>query len=322
MGQVQTKAKLSNIEIQIPTTVNPDQMATCPTNNDNPGSFQSLHKQCQSIVPDCFEGIRVLINKPLSNHFQIMHLLNLNNPINAPSYKFGTTFVGTTKLPNSEEQYPVLQGDINTVGTVSANVIHYLTPSLRVQFAGQFSGDKHQPALGQLTTDWFGQYFTASLTAVNPNRYMQPNLVAAQYLHAVTSNIAVGAEVVYDTTAKHVAKRVASLSAAARIKNGDNLWTATAGTAGADICAYFRVSDSIQFGVQSSIGFHTRKATGSISYQVNLKKSVFRGMVDSTWTVGAVMERSLDLIPLTLSLSASLNHVKQHIRVGLGVSVQ
>lgn len=324
MGQVQTKAKLSNVEIPIPTAVNveADQIVRSQTNNDNPGSFQSLHKLCQSIVPDCFEGIRMLVNKPLSNHFQITHVLNINNPITTPAYKFATTYVGTTKLPNSEETYPVLQGDVNSVGTVSANVIHFLTPNLRVQFAGQFT--KNEPALGQLTTDWVGRYFTASLTAVNPNRYMQPSLVAAQYLHAVTSNIAIGAEVVYDTQAgaKHVGGRVASLSAAARVKSGENLWTATAGTAGADLCAYFRVSDSIQFGIESNIAFQTRKATGLISYQVNFSKCTFRGMMDSTWTVGAVMERSLDFIPLTLSLSTSLNHVKQYVRLGLGVNVQ
>lgn len=325
MGQAQTKAKLPNIEIQIPTTVKSeaDQMASSnQINNDNPGTFQSLNKLCQSIVPDCFEGMRVLVNRPLSNHFQIMHILNINNPINTPAYKFSTTFLGTAKLPNSEEQYPLLQGDMNTVGTVSANVIHYLTPSLRVQFAGQFSADKHQPALGQLTTDYIGRYFTTSLTLVNPNRYMQPSLVAVQYLHAVTSKLALGAEVVYDTQAIPKHNRVASLSVAARIKNGENLWTATAGTAGAELCAYFPVSKSIQFGIESNIGFRTRKAGGSISYQVNFPKCTFRGMVDSNWTVGAVMERSLDFIPLTLSLSARLNHAKQHIQVGLGVSVQ
>lgn len=325
MGQVQTKAKLPNVEIQIPTTVNEESEEKLPANSDNPGSFQSLHKLCQSIVPECFEGVRMVINKPLSSHFQVMHVLNINNPINnTPAYRFGTTFVGTKKLPNSAEQYPFFQGDINTFGTVSANVIHYLTPKLRVQFASHFSNDKLQSALGQLTTDWIGRYFTASLTAVNPNRYMQPSLMAVQYLHAVTSNIALGAEVVYETQAgwKRAAGRVTSLSAAARIKNGENLWTATAGTAGAELCAYFRVNDSLQFGIESNIGFLTRKATGSISYQVNLPKYTFRGKMDSTWTVSAVMERSLDFIPITVSLSTSLNHVKQYIQVGLGVTVQ
>lgn len=320
MGLVQTKPKYPSIDVQVPTTVNAevDEIAGSQANSDNPGSFQSLHRLCQSIAPDCFEGIRVLINRPLSNHFQITHNISINNPINTSAYKFGTAFVGTAKLPNSEDQYPVLQGDINTAGTVSANVIHYLTPKLRVQFASHFLADKHQLALGQLTTDWIGRYFTASLTAVNPNRYMQPDLVAAQYLHAVTSNIAVGAELVYAVGGGHVA----SFSAALRIKDGENLWTATAGHAGTDLCAYFRVSNSIQFGIESSIGFHTRKAIGAISYQVNFPKCSFRGKVDSTGTVGAVMERSLDFLPLTLSLSASLNHVKEYLRVGFGVNVQ
>lgn len=41
-------------------------------------------------------------------------------------------------------------------------------------------------------------------------------------------------------------------------------------------------------------------------------------MVDSTWTVGAVLEKKLPPLPFTLSLSAMINHVTGSGKFGIG----
>ena len=49
----------------------------------NPGSMEDLHKKCKDVFPMAFEGYKFLVNKGLSQHFQVSHTLTLSNP--APS---------------------------------------------------------------------------------------------------------------------------------------------------------------------------------------------------------------------------------------------
>ena len=46
---------------------------------------------------------------------------------------------------------------------------------------------------------------------------------------------------------------------------------------------------------------------------------VFRGAVDSNWTVKGVLEKKLLPLPLTLSLCGLLNHPKQSFTMGAGL---
>lgn len=49
----------------------------------NPGSMEDLHKKCKDVFPMAFEGYKFLVNKGLSQHFQVSHTLTLSNT--APS---------------------------------------------------------------------------------------------------------------------------------------------------------------------------------------------------------------------------------------------
>lgn len=73
-------------------------------------------------------------------------------------------------------------------------------------------------------------------------------------------------------------------------------------------------SQNLWFWSSGSMDLRFRK----YSFQGNL---VFRGMVDSTWTVGAVMEKRLAPLPFTFCMSAMLNHAKGSSRLGLGLIV-
>ena len=84
-----------------------------------------------------FEGAKIMLNKGLSNHFQVSHTLNLCST--QPSgYRFGATYVGTKQFGPSEA-FPVLLGDIDPSGNLNANVIHQFTPRIRCKFASQVS---------------------------------------------------------------------------------------------------------------------------------------------------------------------------------------
>ncbi|KAF6076162.1 translocase of outer mitochondrial membrane 40 like [Phyllostomus discolor] len=48
---------------------------------------------------------------------------------------------------------------------------------------------------------------------------------------------------------------------------------------------------------------------------------VFRGLVDSDWCVGAVLEKKMPPLPVTLALGAFLNHRRNRFHCGFSVTV-
>lgn len=52
------------------------------------------------VFPVNFEGFRFVLNKPLSNHFQVSHTVNVGMMQNG--YRFGATYIGHKMLSPSE----------------------------------------------------------------------------------------------------------------------------------------------------------------------------------------------------------------------------
>jgi len=95
------------------------------------------------------------------------------------------------------------------------------------------------------------------------------------------------------------------------------------GAAGAHLCYWQKSSEQISFGCELETNLRMQEAVGSVGYQVELPKAnlVFRGMVDSNWTVGAVLEKKLQPLPFTFALSGMLNHPKSQFRLGCGLII-
>lgn len=72
-----------------------------------------------------------------------------------------------TKQPVPTEAYPVLLGDIDPSGNLNANVIHQFGQRLRGKLAAQIQANKLTAV--QITTDYRGDAYTASLTLGNPD---------------------------------------------------------------------------------------------------------------------------------------------------------
>lgn len=148
---------------------------------ENPGTIEDLHKKCKDVMPTNFEGAKLMIQKGLSSHFQVSHTINLSST--APSgYKFGATYVGTKQLSPSEA-FPVVLGDIDPSGNMNANIIHQFTPNIRCKFGSQIQDNKFSAA--QLTTDYKGNDFTASLTVANTDLINESGVAVAHYLQSV-----------------------------------------------------------------------------------------------------------------------------------------
>lgn len=123
-----------------------------------------------------------MIQKGLSSHFQVSHTINLSST--TPSgYKFGATYVGTKQL-SPTEAFPVVLGDIDPSGNMNANIIHQFTSNIRCKFGSQIQDNKISAA--QLTTDYKGSDFTASLTLANTDLINESGVAVAHYLQSVS----------------------------------------------------------------------------------------------------------------------------------------
>lgn len=286
---------------------------------ENPGSMEELHKKCKDVMPANFEGAKLMINKGLSNHFQVSHTINLNSS-NTSGYRFGATYVGTKQMSPSEA-FPVILGDIDPAGNLNANLIHQLTPNVRCKFASQVQNQKVTAA--QLTTDYKGQDFTASLTVGNPNILNNSGVLVGHYLQAVTNSLALGGELAYQYGPAVPGGQIAIMSAAARYATEVGTWSGTVGLAGVHLCYYQKASDQLQLGVEVETNLRMQEAVATMGYQIDLPKSelVFRGMVDTNWTVAAVLEKKLQPLPFTFALSGILNHTKNQFRLGCGLII-
>lgn len=287
--------------------------------DENPGSIEELHKRCKDVMPTTFEGAKLMIQKGLSSHFQISHTLNLST--STPSgYKFGATYVGT-KQTSPSESFPVVLGDIDPSGNVNANIIHQLTPNIRCKFGSNIQDNKLTAA--QLTTDYRGKDFTASLTVANPDLINESGVAVAHYLQSVTRNLALGGELAYQYGRQVPGGEIAVLAAAGRYTNGLAIWSGTVGLSGIHLCYYRKASEQLQFGVEVETNFRVQEAVGTFGYQIDLPKAdlVFRGQLDTNWTVGAVLEKRLQPLPFTLAISGQLNHTKNQHRLGIAMVI-
>lgn len=270
-------------------------------------------------MPITFEGAKLMVNKGLSNHFQVSHTFNLCSA--SPSgYRFGATYVGT-KQTSPSEAFPVILGDIDPSGNLNANIIHQLSPNLRLKFVSQIQSSKVTAA--QLTSDYRGQDFCASLTVGNPNLINESGVIVAHYLQAVTNKLAMGGELAYQYGPAVPGSEIAVMSGAARYVNGLSTWSGTVGLAGLHLCYYQKASEQLQLGVEVETNFRMQEAVATIGYQIDLPKAdlVFRGMLDTNWNVAAVMEKKLQPLPFSFALSGILNHSKNQFRLGVGLII-
>ncbi|KAG1663718.1 Mitochondrial import receptor subunit TOM40 1 [Nymphon striatum] len=322
MGNVH--AKVEPMQVPPPTADPPTDIkmeAPKPEASDesHPGNVEELHKQCKDVFPVAFEGAKIIVNKGLSNHFQISHTLNMSSII--PSgYRFGATYVGTMQFCQTEA-FPVMLGDIDLSGNLNANVIHQFTPKIKSKMAAQIQDSKL--AALQITTDYRGSDYTASLTAANTDVITETGIIIGQYLQSVTKSLALGAELVHQYGPQVPGGGISNLSILGKYTGDSYTVSGTLGSGGAHACYYHKCSEQLKVGVEVETNLRTEESVASVGYQIDLPKSnlAFRGMLDTNWIVGAVLEKKLTPLPFTFLLSGLINHDKNQFRFGCGLLI-
>uniref|UniRef100_H3CD25 Translocase of outer mitochondrial membrane 40 homolog, like n=1 Tax=Tetraodon nigroviridis TaxID=99883 RepID=H3CD25_TETNG len=282
----------------------------------NPGAFDECHRKCKEVFPLQMEGVRLLVNKGLSNHFQVNHTVLLSS-LGDSTYRFGTTYVGS-KQTGPSEFFPVIVGDMDNSGSLNAQLIHQITPRIRSKVAFQTQQNKFMNWQGDV--EFKGEDFTATLTLGNPDVLLGSGVVVAHYLQAVTPALALGGELVYH---RRPGEEGSVTSSVGRYTGSNYIATVTLGSAGVHASYYHQANEQLQLGVEFEASTRMQDTSVSLGYQLDVPKAnlQFKGSLDSNWVVGATLEKRLLPLPLSLLLCTFLNHRKNQFQCGFGVTV-
>lgn len=283
--------------------------------DNNPGTYEDLHKACKEVFPQPVEGCKLVINKGLSNHFQVSHTLQLSG-IGPGAYHFGATYVGN-KQTGPNEAFPVLLGDIDTNGSLNAQMIHQFTDRIRGKTIIQTQ--KSVWVLIQSDAEYRGNDFTASITTANIDIINNSGVVVGHYLQRMTPSVAVGGELLY----QYGSQEAAMMSVAGRYTSDRWIASGTVGQTGWHLSYWHKGNENVKVGVEYEYNTRARDSSVSAGYQMEVPKSniTFRGMLDTNWTVAAVMEKRLPPLPFTFVLSGMINHAKNQSRFGFGLNI-
>ncbi|XP_044304735.1 mitochondrial import receptor subunit TOM40B isoform X3 [Varanus komodoensis] len=237
--------------------------------------------------------------------------------IGQSSYHFNATFVGDQQL-SPTEAFPTLIGDISNAGSLNAQVLHLLAERIRTKAIFQTQQSKF--VTWQFDTEYRGEDYTATLTLGNPDLISESIILVAHFLQSVTSRLVLGGEMVYH---RRPGEEGAFITLAGKYTALKWVATLNLGYGGAHASYYHRANDQIQVGVEFEANTRLQDTNFAFGYQLTLPQAnvVFRGFLDSNWCVGAVLEKKLPPLPVTLALGAFLNHWKHRFHCGFSIIV-
>ncbi|KAK4807603.1 hypothetical protein QYF61_015949 [Mycteria americana] len=306
----------------------------------SPGSFDELHRQCKEVFPQQMEGVKLIVTKTLSSHFQVTHTVHMST-LGPSSYHFNATFVGDRQL-GPTEAFPTLVGDMDNSGSLNAQVLHLVAERIRTKAVFQTHQAKF--VTWQFDGEYRGDDCTATLTLGNPDLLGESVILVAHFLQSVTSRLVLGGEMVYH---RRPGEEGAILTLAGKYTALKWVATLNVGYGGAHASYYHRANEQVQVGVELEANTRLQDTTFAFGYQLNLPQAnmVFRGergavpapgtpgagraltpspppgLLDSNWSVGGVLEKKLPPLPVTLALGAFLNHWKNRFHCGFSVIV-
>ncbi|XP_039578141.1 mitochondrial import receptor subunit TOM40B isoform X3 [Passer montanus] len=273
----------------------------------NPGSFDELHRLCKEVFPPQMEGVKLIVTKTLSSHFQVTHTVHMST-LGPSGYRFNATFLGDRQLGAETHQ---------------AKFVTW-------QFDGEYRGED----------------CTATLTLGNPDLLGGSVIVVAHFLQSVTARLVLGGELVYHRrpgeegailtlAGKYSAPHwVTTLNVGYGGAHASYYHRANEQVqVGVELEANTRLQESsFAFGYQLSLpranvvfrggrGSRGRRRRCRLLVALSCRRCRPAGLLDSNWSVGGVLEKKLPPLPVTLALGAFLNHWRSRFHCGFSVTV-
>ncbi|XP_057595922.1 mitochondrial import receptor subunit TOM40B-like isoform X3 [Hippopotamus amphibius kiboko] len=172
----------------------------------------------------------------------------------------------------------------------------------------------------QLDGEYRGDDYTATLTLGNPDLIGESVIMVAHFLQSLTHRLVLGGELVYHW---RPGDEGAVLTLTGKYSAVHWVATLNVGSGGAHASYYHKANEQVQVGVESEANTRLQDTTFSSGYHRTLPQAnmVVRGLVESNWCVGAVLEKKMPPLPVTLALGAFLHHWHNRSHYGFSITV-
>ncbi|KAG0294957.1 translocase of outer mitochondrial membrane [Dissophora globulifera] len=280
-------------------------------NLPNPGTYEGVSREVKNtfLTNHVFDGARCDITKVLTPNFQVTHSFAMGSAAAPSSYNFGTAFIG---------QQSFLSGNLDTDGNVQARANYAWSNSSVSKIQSQLSTTPGHSML-QVEQDFNGRDFNLNLKGVNPSPVEGTGIFIGSYLQSVSQHVALGVEAVHQRPTP--GQEETTMSYVAKYTGDDYIATAQWAGFGALSAAYYlRYSQTVDFGTEiqlMSVGGR-REAVATVGGKFEFRRSTFRGQVDTTGKVSAVLEEKI--VPgFSFLVSGEIDHGKGQSRFGVGM---
>ncbi|KAM0751695.1 hypothetical protein T439DRAFT_324895 [Meredithblackwellia eburnea MCA 4105] len=301
-------------------------------NLPDPGKSEDLGREAKNthLTNFIFDGARAELSKTLSQTpaFQVTHSFlagSQGGPMGGVSpgtYNFGALFA---------TQNAFLHGMVDNDGILQARA-HY---GWSTQNTTKFSVVCGPNSLFTIEQDRVGKDYTLNLKAMNPSPADLSGMYFANYLQSVTPGFALGADVVYQRQAPGVEDCQVGYSAkwhnVKKDEQGQSVkdsWVATAqilpqgllqGTYWQKLAPSVEAAAEIQ--IIPALNPRERKAVATAALKYEYRASSFRGQVDSTGKISALLEQRLSPA-FSFLFGGEIDHVKNTSKFGVGVQIE
>lgn len=288
----------------------------------NPGTVAELHQRCHDMLPQTFEGFRLNVSRHLTNNVAIGHALQLGKKSQLANCQFNASYMGERLHELCNEAYPMLIGEVDAKGNLTATFMHFITPSLRTKFTAISIHDSMLKN-SRLYLDYFGSNFTCSCVLSNIDVQQKMGVFVASYLQQVTPHLALGVDFIYQREDIVPGGQAALVSGVVRYHQDNRLWSAMFSLHALELCYSQIYGQCLGASVQLRANILKRQAISRLCYHCHIPKMgfTFRGGIDTRGVISAVCERRLEPLPILLQLSGKLNHLTNRFRFGLGLVI-
>lgn len=178
--------------------------------------------------------------------------------------------------------------------------------------------------MAQVEADYAGKDFNLNVKAINPSPVDQTGIFVASYLQSVSSRLALGGECALQHPTPDVSETQGTLVAA--YTGQDFVWTSSLAQIGVlQTSFHHRVSDTVEMAAELQVMIapdgSRRDAICTVGGKWDFRQSCFRGQVDTSGRVAAILEQKL-APGLSVLMTGDIDHMKGASKFGIGMQLE
>jgi hypothetical protein len=166
----------------------------------------------------------------------------------------------------------------------------------------------------QLEQEVNGSDYSLNFKTMNANPLEMTGLYMASYLQSVTQKLVVGSEIVLQRPTRDMEETAMSL--VGKYTGSDYIATVQFQGMGAIQTSYYqRINEKVDFGVELNLMAQggRREAVATVGGKFDFRQATFRGQIDTTGRVSAVLEEKM-APGFSFLISGDLDHMKVRIK--------